>query len=76
LKFLKIHQCRSYDKRKDEFDSLFIKNIPVIFDWGVSKNLQYLAENAIKAIDADNSICLQKNGLDLAYYHPLPHVYS
>lgn len=62
-------------KRKNDFDSLFIKNVPVIFAWGVSKNLQYLAENAIKVIDADNPIGLAKDGFKWAYYHPLPQNY-
>lgn len=61
-------------KREKDYDSLFIKGIPVIFAWGVSKKLQDLAENAIKTIDADNPIGIAKN--KWAYYHPLPQVYS
>lgn len=63
-------------RRKADFDSLFIKGIPVIFTWSVYKNLQYLAENAIKVIDTDNPIGLVKEGLEWAYYHLLPQNYS
>ena len=62
--------------RKGDFDSLFIKGIPVIFAWGVGKELKELAEKAIKAIDNDNHIGLNKKGVDWAYYHPLPQVYK
>ncbi|MCA0933918.1 hypothetical protein LCM02_15760 [Lutimonas saemankumensis] len=60
------------DRRKDDFDSLFIKDVPVLFAWGVGKELKILAEKAIEAIDNDNPIGLKKEGVDWAYYHPLP----
>lgn len=66
-----------FDKRnRNDFDSLFIKGIPVIFAWGVDKKLNDLAEKAIKIINADNPIGLLKDGSDWAYYHPLPQVYK
>ena len=63
-------------RRRADFDSLFIKNVPVIFAWGVSPKLQDLAENAITVIDTDNPIGLVKDGLEWAYYHPLPQNFS
>ncbi len=62
--------------RREDFDSLFIQGVPVIFAWGVSKKLKNLAENAIETIDDDNAIGLLKKGSDWAYYHPLPQVYN
>ena len=59
-------------RRRNEFDALFIKNVPVIFAWGVNKNLQKLAEKAIQIISVDNPIGLNKAGTDWAFYHPLP----
>lgn len=59
-------------RRRKEFNSLFAKGVPVLFAWGVSKNLQELAEQAIKTINIDNPIGLNKEGVDWAYYHPLP----
>lgn len=63
-------------RRRKEFDTLFVENVPIIFAWGVSKNLQELAEQAIKTINIDNPIGLNKKWHDWAYYHPLPQVYN
>jgi len=63
-------------KRKDELDKLFVKNVPVIFGWGVNKSLTYLAKQAIESINCDNPIGLKKHDSDVAYYHPLPRVYN
>ncbi|MEL4456699.1 hypothetical protein [Lutimonas vermicola] len=63
-------------RRKKEFTSLFIKGIPVIFAWGVGKELKDLAEMAIEAIGNDNRIGLNKKDFDWAYYHPLPQAYK
>ena len=60
--------------RREDFDSLFIKDVPVIFAWGVDKKLQDLAEQAIQVIGEDNPIGIAKN--DWAYYHPLPQIYK
>jgi hypothetical protein len=64
------------EKRKNDFETLFVKNVPVIFAWGVNKNLKILAQKAIKRITTNNSIGLKKNGVDFAYYHPLPQIYQ
>ena len=64
------------DRRKEDFDSLFVKGVPVLFAWGVDKSLQQLAEKAIESINIDNPIGMKKEGLDWAYYHPLPQNYG
>jgi hypothetical protein len=63
-------------RRRKEFNSLFIEGIPVIFAWGVGKELKILAEHAIETINIDNPIGLKKEGVEWAYYHPLPQVYK
>lgn len=63
-------------KRKGDFESLFIKGVPIIYAWGVDKKLHDLAEMAIKTINTDNPIGLVKEGYESAYYHPLPQVYK
>lgn len=60
------------DYRKDDFNKLFIKDIPVIFAWGVNKNLFELAAFAKERIGVVKSAGLKKEGEEYAYYHPLP----
>ena len=64
------------DRRKDDFDSLFVKGVPVLFAWGVGKELKELAEKAIESINIDNPIGMKKEGLEWAFYHPLPQNYK
>ncbi len=64
------------DNRKEDFDSLFIKGVPVIFAWGVGKDLKELAEKAIYSINETNPIGIKKEAFDWAYYHPLPQNYK
>ena len=64
------------DRRKADFDSLFVKDIPVIFAWGVGNGLKELAEKAIHRINDKKAIGVEKEGVDWAYYHPLPQVYK
>lgn len=64
------------DKRKNDFDTLFVRNVPVIFAWGVNKKLEALATKAVGRIADSNPIGIKKNGFDFAYYHPLPQIYS
>ena len=61
-------------KRKDDFETLFVTNIPVIFAWGVNEKLSELATLTIKRIGEANPIGLKKN--EFAYYHPLPQNYT
>jgi hypothetical protein len=60
------------DKRINDFDALFVKNIPVIFAWGVNKKLESLANKAVERINESNPIGLLKQGTRVSYYHPLP----
>lgn len=76
LKKLNISHSIFDKKRKKDFDELFIKEIPVIFAWGVSKNLEELAEMTINRISEEYPIGLKKQGFDFAYYHPLPQNYN
>ena len=63
-------------KRSKDFEELFIRDIPVIFAWGVNKKLLNLAIQTINRIGEREPIGLNKKGLDYAYYHPLPQNYT
>jgi len=63
------------DDRINDFETLFIKNIPIIFAWGVDKRLMPLANKAIKRINVLNPFGLLKKDTISSYYHPLPHNY-
>ncbi len=64
------------DKRNSDFENLFVKNIPVIFAWGVNKKLKELATLAMNKIGIEKYIGLKKEGVDFAFYHPLPPNYN
>jgi len=64
------------ENRQDDFNRLWVKNVPIIFGWGVGKELKELAEKAIQRINDGNAIGLRKEGAEWAYYHPLPQVYK
>ena len=76
LKNNKIAHSIFDESRSNDFDKLFVKNIPVIFAWGVNKNLKELANLAINKIGIKKSFGLKKEGFDFAYYHPLPQNYN
>ncbi|MEI6753755.1 MAG: DUF1643 domain-containing protein [Paludibacter sp.] len=59
-------------ERVEEFEELFVRNVPVILAWGVNKKLRKLAENAISRINDDKTYGISKKGDNYAYYHPLP----
>ena len=81
-KFLKSRdsKCIShtiFDKtREQDFNDLFIKNIPVIYGWGVNSSLKELAKIAIEKINHPFPIGLKKDNEEYAYYHPLPRIHS
>lgn len=60
------------DARIKDFETLFVKDIPVIFAWEVNKKLEPLAIQAVKRINEKTPYGLLKEGTKLAYYHPLP----
>ena len=64
------------DRRKEDFESLFIRGVAVLYAWGVGKELKGLAEMAIQRINDNQAVGLKKEGVDWAYYHPLPQVYN
>lgn len=63
-------------KRSKDFEELFIRDIPVVFAWGVNKKLLSLAIQTINRIGETKPIGLNKKGFDYAYYHPLPQNYT
>lgn len=64
------------DSRKEDFNSLWTPNIPVIYGFGVSIHLKPLALKAIAASNTSNTYGILKPNTTWAYYHPLPPVYS
>ena len=62
--------------RKSDFASLYIKNIPVIYGWGVNSALTGLAKLAIETVNHPNPVGLNKSSSSYAYYHPLPRIYA
>lgn len=66
-----------FDKnRQDDFNQLWVNNVPVIFGWGVSVNLKPLALKAIAACKASNPFGILKAKTNWAFYHPLPPVHK
>lgn len=77
LKELNIHHSIFSDNRKDDFNTLFVKGIPVILAWGVNNNLFELAAIAKDRIGSEFiAIGIQKVGEEYAFYHPLPQNYN
>jgi hypothetical protein len=64
------------DERIKDFEALYIKDIPVIFAWGVNRKLEPLAKKAIARINELNPYGILKEGEESAYYHPLPQNYN
>ena len=66
-----------FDKNRiDDFNSLFVKGVPIIYGWGVSSSLTELAKLAIEKINHPSPIGLKKDSEKYAYYHPLPRIYN
>jgi len=63
-------------EREQDFNALFIRDVPIIYGWGVNASLRSLAEQALGMIDTDNPFGVLKENTLWAYYHPLPPVYS
>ncbi|MDQ7047982.1 MAG: DUF1643 domain-containing protein [Sulfurovum sp.] len=63
------------DDRINDFKTLFVREIPVIFAWGVDKKLEPLATKAIERINETKPFGLLKEGTKVSYYHPLPQNY-
>lgn len=60
------------ESRKEDFNKLWVHNVPVVFGWGVNRKLKNLALKAIEKTDVSNPVGVQKLNFPWAYYHPLP----
>jgi len=60
------------NSNKEDLNKLWIKNVPVIFGWGVNYRLKPLALKAIEFCNVSNPFGHQKSKFPWAYYHPLP----
>ncbi|CAA0199938.1 DUF1643 domain-containing protein [Tenacibaculum maritimum] len=76
LKRQKITHSIFDKERNSDYEKFFVKNVPVIFAWGVSKNLFGLAKIATETIGAIEPIGMNKKGFEFGYYHPLPQNYN
>ncbi|MFB6318643.1 DUF1643 domain-containing protein [Saccharicrinis sp. FJH54] len=63
-------------ERNHDYEKYFMKNVPVIFAWGVNENLFELAKLTVNQIGKITPIGLKKKGFEYAYYHPLPQNYT
>lgn len=63
------------ENRQDDFNQLWVNNVPVIFGWGVNDHLKPLALKAIAACNTSNPYGILKHNTKWAYYHPLPQIY-
>jgi len=75
-KLNKINHSIFGKNRKYDFTTLYIKNCPTIYGWGVSPNLTKLAKLAIDSINHKNPVGLKKQDSESAYYHPLPRIHN
>lgn len=81
-RFVKSDESNSVDhsifssNRKTELNQLFIKDIPVIFGWGVNQALIPLAKQAIDTLCISNPLGILKPKTKYSYYHPLPRIYA
>ena len=81
-KFLRTNDSNSIahsifcTERRDDFNTLFTPNVPVIFAWGVNVVLQPLAEDVIQLINHQSPCGMLKENTLWAYYHPLPPNYQ
>ena len=64
------------ENRQDDFNQLWVNNVPVIFGWGVNDYLKPLALKAMTTCNASNPFGILKPTTNWAYFHPLPPVYS
>ena len=81
-RFVNSDESKSVDhsifstNRKSELNQLFIRNVPVIFGWGVNPALIPLAELAMTSLCIDNPLGMLKPNTKYSYYHPLPRIYE
>ena len=63
------------DNRKEDLEELFIKDVPIIYGWGVNKALILLAKKAVDTLGIKNPLGKLKVNTEYSYYHPLPQNY-
>ena len=73
---LKVDHSIFSDSRKNELKKLFIKDVPVIYAWGVDRKLSKLAKKAIASLSVEKPLGMVKENSDFAFYHPLPRIYK
>lgn len=80
-KFIKSDEGRNIphsifsEERSDDFNELFISDVPVILAWGVHNDLRQLAVQALAKLVHEKCFGYRKEGTSAAYYHPLPKKY-
>ena len=63
------------DNRKEDLEELFIKDVPVIYGWGVNEALIPWANKAVDTLGIKNPLGKLKVNTEYSYYHPLPQNY-
>ena len=64
-----------HESRTDDFNSFFIRDVPIILAWGVNFKLNRLATLAVERIPK-SSVLLGKHKDGNFYYHARPHLVS
>ncbi len=59
-----------------DLNNLFVKNVPVIFGWGVNSALIPLAKMAMESLCIQDPRGILKAKTKYSYYHPLPKIYE
>ena len=62
--------------RTGELESLLVRDIPIVYAWGVHTSILPLAQRAVDLVGVSAALRLPKAGTPYAYYHPLPPVYA
>ena len=70
-----VHHLIFDQSRINNFNALFVKDVPLIYGWGVDSSLTDLAKIAIERTSHSCPVGLRKEGKEYAYYHPLPRIY-
>ena len=62
--------------RREELESLLVRDIPIVYAWGVHTSILPLAKRAIEVVGISSALGVPKAGTPHAFYHPLPPVHS
>jgi hypothetical protein len=58
------------ESREQDLNDLFVKDVPIIFAWGVNSSLDQLTKLAVNKLNISNPLGILKN--DNKYYHARP----